>query len=163
MDEKPTHAPESLPPFRWNPQAVFMLFFTMFALAIPLGGVVWFARGYLASKLEPTRQTEENSAFRSALEKAAASSLEAGPIEEGRPMIDVRIADAARGQKAQLLKDTVAKLGGSVVELETGRRFLVSAPAGGFDAVRRALGGAADNPAAQPKEDAGEFFEVRFQ
>jgi|GEM_PF-7085725 len=38
---------DELPPFRWNWQAVFMLFFTMAALAIPFGGIVWFLRGYL--------------------------------------------------------------------------------------------------------------------
>ncbi|MDD5201132.1 MAG: hypothetical protein PHC88_15175 [Terrimicrobiaceae bacterium] len=133
----------------------------MFALAIPLGGVVWFARGYLGSRLETTRQARENPAFRSALEKAAATSLEAGPIADGRPTIEARVADAARKQKAQLLKDMVTKLGGTVVELETERRFLVSAPSGSFDAVRRTLGGSANNQAAPAS--AGEFFEVLFR
>ncbi|HEY8902130.1 MAG TPA: hypothetical protein VIM48_00395, partial [Chthoniobacterales bacterium] len=66
---------EELPPFRWNWQAVFMLFFTMAALAIPFGGIVWFLRGYLYA------QQREHAAHAAPAspQPAATSTLVAAP------------------------------------------------------------------------------------
>ena len=163
MDEPKEDEAEELPPFRWNWQALFMVGFTLVALAIPLLGVVWSLRGVTdrPAPKPPTAQREaaENPGLRAALEKAS-DSLAVAPIVDERPTLEIPAAtEGERADKSRKLKEIVAGQGGSVVEVEAGRRFLVTGPAGTFAAVNAAL--LPGKPAAAPSGSPG-FFEVRF-
>jgi hypothetical protein len=161
--------PDDRPPFQWNRQALFMVVLTMVALALPLMSVVWFASDYLEAKrrvpvVEPGKGAStveaENPALRSALERASEKMLPTEPITDERPSLMVRVAPADRGAKAQSLREAVTKAGGSLVELESGTRFLVSAPAGSAAAIRQALG---TDARASSAIDSADIYEVRFQ
>jgi hypothetical protein len=163
MDEPKEDEAEELPPFRWNWQALFMVGFTLVALAIPLLGVVWSLRAPGARPV-PTPPAEqrvaaENPGLRAALEKAS-DTLAVAPLADTRPALEIPAAtDAERAQKVQKLKALVAGQGGSVVEVETGRRFLVTGPATTFGAVSTAL---LPGKPAPTTNDAAGLFEVRF-
>jgi hypothetical protein len=163
MDEPKEDDADELPPFRWNWQAVFMVGFTIVALAIPLLGVVWSLRGVMEppAPKPPTEQREaaENPGLRAALEKAS-DPLRVAPLPDDRASLTIPSATAAaREESVRKLKEIVAGRGGSIVEMEAGHRFLVTGPAGTFGAVSQAL--QPDKPA--PDGGAGDgLFEVRF-
>ena len=163
MDEPKEDEADELPPFRWNWQALFMVGFTAVALTIPLLGVVWSLRGVMdrPAPQPPAAQHEaaETPGLRAALEKAS-DTLAVAPIADERPALEIPVAtDAERAEKVLKLKEIVTGHGGSVVEVEADRRFLVTGPAGTFDAVSAAL---RPGKPAQPASESAGLFEVRF-
>jgi len=167
MDESEEDDPDKLPPFRWNWQAVFMVGFTAAALAIPLLGVVSLLQGYVnpapAPKSVPTTASKaaENPGLRSALERASDTAMAAAPIPDERPALNVPVAtEAERAPKIARLRQIVSGQGGTVLEMEAGRRFVVSGSPALFSAVSHAL--VPDAPKTSAAAPQAELFEVRF-
>jgi hypothetical protein len=106
---------DELPPFRWNWQAVFMLFFTMAALAIPLGGIVWFLRGYLyAQQREHTAHVAAVSSQPAATPTQMTAPPAPGPIPAATP----RKPPVDAAALAQSLEHTAETQMGSETKLE---------------------------------------------
>jgi hypothetical protein len=106
---------DELPPFRWNWQAVFMLFFTMAALAIPFGGIVWFLRGYLYAQ-----QREHAAHVAAASPQPATTSTQviAAPSPVPIPTATPRKAPVDAAALAQSLEHAAESQLGSETKLE---------------------------------------------
>jgi hypothetical protein len=143
--------PDEQPSFRWNPQAVFMLFFFMLAMAIPLMGVVWFARGYLSASAKGAKPAPAASAnvepLRAALENVAKTEFGASTKLDAEDEISVRCDDV--GPRAARIADLAKQAGGSSLETagaDAGvRRLKIRVPSTRDEMFRQTIaGGTAD-------------------
>lgn len=159
--------PQEPPPFRWNPQAVFMALLFLALLAFPLAGVVWTLRDDMKKPSRPDVVVDTT-----ALEKG----LESMTDRHFSPTVDAAIQDTltievapadmtARGQRIAEIAKTA---GGSALEMSGGdgagpRRFMVQAPASRMDLFKRAIRGEPVDFAAIPAGSETALLEVELK
>ncbi len=163
------------PPFRWNPQAVFMLFFFMLAMAIPLMGVAWFARGYLSAQqravtLPAPAPTPAARIDMKTLEK----SLERVSDEQFASTVTLKVGNgvelevAAEDMNARIARimELARDAGGSALDMSSSksdgaaRRVMVQVPASRYELLKRAIHGDRVDFSAIPAGTAAQMFEV---
>lgn len=136
--------------FRPNQKVFVIIALTMMALFLPLLGVAWLAKDYFASRAKPVGQQQvEAPGIRETIERSASEIMPEQPIAAERPVLT---APSAEG-----LGTAAKSVGATLVELEPGRRFLVSGPPGTYVALGRAIG-VSPTYAEAPSGD--ELFEV---
>lgn len=160
------------PPFRWNPQAVFMLFFFMAAMAIPLMGVVWFARGYLSAQQRPAAETKaaaDTSALEKGLERMSLDKLrEATVIQPAAGGMELRVAREDMDARAARIGEIAKAAGGTAVDLGTGadgsaRRLMVQVSAPRVELLQRAIRGDRVDFSAIPPGADTQMFEIALK
>jgi hypothetical protein len=172
MDEEKDN--DELPPFRWNWQALFMAFFTMAALAIPLAGVLWLARGYLEGQVaaahatpSPAPQAINTHPLEGALERAAESTLgEETKLLGSENEWEIRVAPDEVQARARRVADLARESGGSALEVEAVppalARLTIQVPSSRRELLRRAVNGEKIDFAAIPASADTDLVEVRF-
>jgi len=170
MDEEK----DELPPFRWNWQAAFMVFFTMAALAIPLAGVLWLARGYLENQAAaahatpspaPTKSVNTQS-LESALERASESTLGNATKLDAENEWIVRVPSDQAAARAQRISGQAREAGGSALEMEATppalARLTVQVPQSRRELLQRAINGEKVDFSAIPASSETDLIEVRL-
>lgn len=169
MDEEK----DELPPFRWNWQAAFMVFFTMAALAIPLAGVLWLARGYLENQVaaahatpSSTPQAVDTRALAGALERASESTLGNATKLDVENEWTVRVTPAEAAARAQRIVEQAREAGGSALETEAAppalARLTIQVPQSRRELLQRAVNGEKIDFSAIPASSETDLIEVRL-
>lgn len=170
MDEEK----DELPPFRWNWQAAFMVFFTMAALAIPLAGVLWLARGYLENQVAAAHATPSPTPARpvntqpleSALERASESTLGNATKLNTENERTLHVAPDQVAARAQRISEQAREAGGSALEMEaappTLSRLTIQVPQSRRELLLRAINGEKVDFSAIPASGETDLIEVRL-
>jgi hypothetical protein len=146
MDEEK----EDQPPFRWNPQAVFMLFFFMFAMAIPLAGVVWFARGYLSAQQRieqpaTAAKTVDTTSLEKGLERMSDTQFASTVTVEMKDGVELRVIPDDMSSRIARILEIAKEAGGSGLEMSPSdkgtRRVTIQVPASRYELLKRAIRG----------------------
>lgn len=142
---------EEQQPFRWNPQAVFMLFFFMLAMAIPLGGVVWFARGYLAAQQRGEKSAPhiakevDTSSLEKGLERMSDEQFASSVTVETKDLVELRVAEGDMASRVARILEITRDAGGSGLEMSAAgqgsRRLMIQVPASRDELLERAIRG----------------------
>lgn len=161
---------EDPPPFRWNPQAIFMLFFFMAAMALPLGGVLWFARGYLSAQQRiatpaPEVKTVDTSSLEKGLEKMSDSQFASTVTLEDGSNLELEVAADDMDARIARIAELAKSAGGSALDMsEPGatkvRRVTVQVPQSRMELLKRAIRGDQVDFSAIPAGTATQMLEI---
>ncbi len=168
MDEEK----EELPPFRWNPQAVFMLFFFMLAMAVPLGGVVWFARGYLSAQQRLAKSGNppkmvDTSSLEKGLERMSDAQFAATTTVENKDDLELQVASEDIASRIAKIMEIAKEAGGSGLEMSASskdaRRIMIQVPSSRYELLKRAIRGDRVDFSAIPAGPSTQLLEVNLR
>jgi hypothetical protein len=169
MDEEK----DDQPPFRWNPQAVFMLFFFMLAMAVPLMGVAWFARGYLSAAqphaaAAPAVKSIDTSSLEKGLEQVSNAQFASAVTVEARDGVELSVLPEDMPARIDRIIEMAKDAGGSGLEMPSSRtdgarRLTIQVPASRYELLKRAIRGERVDFSAIPAGASTQLLEVNLR
>ena len=164
--------PREQPPFRWNWQAMVMLCVFAVAMAVPLAGVFWFARGYLVARQQavPKPAVEkpvDTSSLEKGLEQMSNAQLPEATSIANDDGISLIVAKEDMGARIARIAEIAKEAGGGAVELSAAdapvRRVMVQAPASRVELLQRAIRGDRVDFSAIPAGASTQMFEINLK
>jgi len=166
------------PPFRWNRQAVFMLVLCMFAMALPLGGVVWSLRGYLVAKQRiaaeatasptPAKPAVDTVSLEKSLERVSDEQFASTvTLKEDGTSLELTVAPGDMAARAARIGELAKDAGGSALDMSDpeakSRRLMVQVAASRLDLLKRAIRGERVDFSAIPAGAETQMLEVELR